>query len=290
VRYAFIKAQSMNWPVLLLCRLLSLHPSGYYAWCGQPESKRAKADKRLIGLIKQFWLESGGIYGYRKIYTDLREHGEGCGENRVYRLMSLAGLKAQVGYRKPRHRSGTAHVVVPNQLNRQFNPEQPDEGWVTDITYIKTHEGWLYLAVVLDLFSRKVVGWSMHSRITKELVLDALLMAVWRRKPKGKVLVHSDQGSQYTSYDWQSFLQHHGLEASMSRRGNCHDNAVAESFFQLLKRERIKRHVYATRDKARADVFNYIEMFYNSTRRHGSNNQLSPVEYERRFNERLLSV
>ena len=290
MRYAFIKAHSITWPVRWLCGLLAVHPSGYYAWKRQPKSKRSRANVRLTGLIKQFWLESGGVYGYRKIYSDLREHGEGCGENRVYRLMRLAGLKAQVGYRKPRQRSGAAHVLVPNQLNRQFNPEQPDEGWVTDITYIKTHEGWLYLAVVLDLFSRKVIGWSMHNRITKELALDALLMAVWRRKPTRKVLVHSDQGSQYTSYDWQSFLQHHGLEGSMSRRGNCHDNAVAESFFQLLKRERIKRQVYSTREAAKSDVFNYIEMFYNSKRRHSSNNQLSPVEYERQFNEGLLSV
>jgi putative transposase len=280
----------VNWPVRLLCGVLALHPSGYYAWCRRPKSPRAKANARLSGLIKQFWLESGGVYGYRKIYSDLREHGERCGENRVYRLMRQAGLKAQVGYRKPRQRGGTAHVVVPNQLNRQFVTDQPNERWVTDITYIKTHEGWLYLAVVLDLFSRKVVGWSMHNRITKELVLDALLMAIWRRKPRNKVLVHSDQGSQYTSHDWQSFLKQHGLEGSMSRRGNCHDNAVAESFFQLLKRARIKRQVYSTREDARADVFNYIEMFYNSKRRHSSNNQLSPVEYERRFTERLVSV
>lgn len=290
MRYAFIKAHSVNWPVRWLCGLLALHPSGYYAWRRQPQSRRAKANARLGGLIKQFWLESGGVYGYRKIYSDLREHGERCGANRVYRLMRLAGLKSQAGYRRPRQRGGHAHVVVPNQLNRQFEAAQPNERWVTDITYIKTHEGWLYLAVVLDLFSRKVVGWSMHTRITKELVLDALLMAVWRRKPKNRVLVHSDQGSQYTSHDWQAFLEQHGLEGSMSRRGNCHDNAVAESFFQLLKRERIKRQVYSTREDARADVFNYIEMFYNSKRRHSSNNQLSPVEYERRFTERLGSV
>ena len=290
MRYAFIRAHSVSWPVRWLCGLLALHPSGYYAWCRQPKSQRSKANARLTGLIKQFWLESGGVYGYRKIHSDLREHGERCGENRVYRLMRFAGLKAQVGYRKPRQRGGPAQVVVPNQFNRQFVTEQPNESWVTDITYIKTHEGWLYLAVVLDLFSRKVVGWSMHTRITKELVLDALLMAVWRRKPQTKVLVHSDQGCQYTSHDWQAFLKQHGLEGSMSRRGNCHDNAVAESFFQLLKRERIKRQVYSTREDARADVFNYIEMFYNSKRRHSSNNLLSPVEYERRFTERLVSV
>jgi len=159
--------------------------------------------------------------------------------------------------------------VTPNILQRQFNPQAPNESWVTDITYIRTHEGWLYLAVVLDLFSRWVIGWSMQSRITKELALDALLMAVWRRKPEGKVVVHSDQGSQYTSHDWDSFLRAHDLEGSMSRRGNCHDNAVAE---------------------ARADIFDYIEMFYNNRRRHGSNEKLSPVEYEKRHQERLGSV
>ena len=166
----------------------------------------------------------------------------------------------------------------------------PDDAWVTDITHIRTHEGWLYLAVVVDLFSRKVVGWSMQSRITKELVLNALLMAVWRRNPKSKVMVHSDQGSQYTSHDWQSLLRDNNLEGSMSRRGNCHDNAVAESFFQLLKRERIKRKTYPTREDARTDVFDYIEMFYNARRRHGFNNQLSPVEYEKQYKMRLGSV
>jgi putative transposase len=270
--------------------LLDLHPSGYYAWIKQPQSRRASANVRLTGLIKQFWLESGAVYGYRKIYSDLREYGEHCGEARVYRLMRAAGLRAQIGYRRPRHRSGQPHVVVPNRLQRQFNPATPDAVWVTDITYIRTHEGWLYLAVVLDLFSRKVIGWSMQSRITKEIVLNALLMAVWRRSPTTQVTVHSDQGSQYTSHDWQSFLKTHGLEGSMSRRGNCHNNAVAESFFQLLKRERIRRQTYATRDAARSDIFDYIEMFYNSKRRHSSNNQLSPVKYEERYQQRLLSV
>jgi putative transposase len=197
--------------------------------------------------------------------------------------MKLAGIEAQVGYRKPRVRSGQQHVVTPNALARQFNPSCPDHSWVTDITYIKTHEGWLYLGTIMDLFSRKIIGWAMGSQITKELVLDALLMAVWRRKPKQSVLVHSDQGSQYTSHDWSEFLKAHGLEGSMSRRGNCHDNAVAESFFQLLKRERIKRRIYPTRESARMDIFNYIEMFYNTKRQHGSNNGLSPVEYERQY-------
>ena len=159
----------------------------------------------------------------------------------------------------------------------------PNLSWVTDITYIRTQEGWLYLAVVLDLFSRQIVGWAMKSRMTADLAVDALLMAVWRRKPKQPVLVHSDQGCQFTGGEWQDFLKTHNLSCSMSRRGNCHDNAVAESFFQWLKRERIKRRIYATRDEARSDVFDYIEMFYNPIRRHGSNDGLSPVEFERQF-------
>ena len=277
-------------PVRRLCRLLEVHPSGYYAWCNVPRSAREIEDERLTGLIKQFWLESGGIYGYRKIHRDLRDIGERCGKHRVRRLMRLAGLRAQVGYRRPRQKSGPASVIAPNRLQQQFNVAEPNEAWVSDITHIRTHEGWLNLAVIVDLYSRRVIGWSMQSRIKKELVLDALLMAVWRRRPKGTVTVHTDQGSQYTSHDWQDFLSDHNLQASMSRRGNCHDNAVAESFFQLLKRERIKRHIYATRSDARTDIVDYIEMFYNNKRRHGFNDLLSPVEYEKKFKERLASV
>ena len=290
MRYTFIRTNSTVWPVRWLCRLLEVHPSGYYAWLKHPRSAGTIVNQRLTGLIKQFWLQSGGVYGYRKIHCDLRDIGEQCGENRVYRLMRAAGLRAQVGYRRPRHRSGPASVLAPNRLQRKFEVANPNETWVTDITHIRTHQGWLYLAVVIDLYSRKVVGWSMHSRIKKELVLNALLMAVWRRKPGSLVTVHSDQGSQYTSHDWQAFLDANNLQASMSRRGNCHDNAVAESFFQLLKRERIKRHIYSTRDDARGDVIDYIEMFYNSRRRHGFNEMLSPVEYEKRFTERLENV
>jgi len=290
MRYTFIRANSTVWPVRWLCRLLEVHPSGYYAWQKQPRSARTIVNQHLTGLIKQFWLESGGVYGYRKIHCDLRDVGEQCGENRVYRLMRAAGLRAQVGYRRPRHRSGPASVLAPNRLQQKFEVANPNEAWVTDITHIRTHEGWLYLAVVIDLYSRKVIGWSMQSRIKKELVLNALLMAVWRRKPGSLVTIHSDQGSQYTSHDWQAFLKANNLQASMSRRGNCHDNAVAESFFQLLKRERIKRHIYSTRDDARGDVIDYIEMFYNSRRRHGFNEMLSPVEYEKRFTERLVGV
>ncbi len=267
-----------------------MHPSGYYAWLKQSTSASQKRDQRQSGLIKQFWLESGGVYGYRKIFADMQEMGESIGINRVHKLMKQHKLKAQVGYRKPRQKRDTAHVVVPNTLNRTFEQSSPNQAWVTDITFIKTYEGWLFLAVVIDLFSRRVIGWSMRSNITKELVLDAILMAVWKRNPKDNVIVHSDQGSQYTSHDWNHFLKVNGLEGSMSRRGNCHDNAVAESFFQLLKRERIKRRVYKTRDEAKQDIFNYIEMFYNSKRRHSNNQKLSPAEYEKRYEMRLESV
>ncbi|WP_111732495.1 IS3 family transposase [Escherichia coli] len=290
LRYAFIRDNSCCWPVRLLCRVLDVHPSGFYAWLQQPHSQRHQADLRLTGQIKQFWLESGCVYGYRKIHLDLRDSGQQCGVNRVWRLMKRVGIKAQVGYRSPRARKGEASIVSPNRLQRQFNPDAPDERWVTDITYIRTHEGWLYLAIVVDLFSRKIIGWSMQSRMTKDIVLNALLMAVWRRNPEKQVLVHSDQGSQYTSHEWQSFLKSHGLEGSMSRRGNCHDNAVAESFFQLLKRERIKKKIYGTREEARSDIFDYIEMFYNSKRRHGSSEQMSPTEYENQYYQRLGSV
>ncbi|EJN6865818.1 IS3 family transposase [Escherichia coli] len=290
LRHAFIRDNTCCWPVRLLCRVLDVHLSGFYAWLQQPHSQRHQADLRLTGQIKQFWLESGCVYGYRKIHLDLRDSGQQCGVNRVWRLMKRVGIKAQVGYRSPRARKGEASIVSPNRLQRQFNPDAPDERWVTDITYIRTHEGWLYLAVVVELFSRKIIGWSMQSWMTKDIVLNSLLMAVCRRNPQKQVLVHSDQGSQYTSHEWQSFLKSHGLEGSMSRRGNCHDNAVAESFFQLLKRERIKKKIYGTREEARSDIFDYIEMFYNSKRRHGSSDQMSPTEYENQYYQRLGSV
>ncbi|QVK33032.1 IS3 family transposase [Pseudomonas syringae] len=291
LKYAFIKQRAGDYSIRRLCLTLKVHPSGYYAWLSEPQSARAKADQRLLGLIKHSWLESGGVYGYRKIHDDLREVGEDCGRHRVARLMRLEGLRSQTGYRRrPGKYGGKPAVASPNLLKREFDVVEPNKVWVTDITYIRTYEGWLYLAVVLDLFSRQVVGWSMKSQMTSDLAIDALLMAVWRRKPKQEVMVHSDQGSQYSSSDWRSFLKANNLVASMSRRGNCHDNAVAESFFQLLKRERIKRKIYTSRQDARSDVFDYIEMFYNPKRRHGFNNQLSPVEFEKRYAMSLQGV
>ena len=193
-----------------------------------------------------------------------------------------AEIKAQIGYRcRPGCHGGKPSVVIDNTLARGFDADAQDKAWVTDITHIRTHQGFAYLAVVIDLFSRRVIGWSLQSRQVTDVVLQALLMAVWRRKPKTTVLVHSHQGSQFTSMDWAAFLKHHNLEHSMSRRGNCHDNAVAESFFNLLKRERIRRKTYRTREEARQDVFDYIEMFYNPKRKHVRNGMLSPVEFER---------
>lgn len=266
-----------------MCRVLMVHVSGFYAWLKEPLSQRAQDDVRQTELIRQAWGDSGKIYGYRKLTDDLRDQGEQISENRVARLASLAGISAQIGYRRrPGRYGGKPAVVADNTLDRQFDVDAPDRIWVTDITYIKTHEGWLYLSVVIDLFSRRVVGWSAQSRMTTALALQALLAAVWRRKPRHRVMIHSDQGSQFTSREWQAFLCQHNLEASMSRRGNCHDNAVAESFFQLLKRERIRRRTYPTRDAARQDVFEYIEMFYNPKRKHTNNGMLSPVDFEAR--------
>ena len=280
MRYAFIEAHEPEHVVRTMCRVMQVHPSGYYGWRRRPESLRTREDRRLLGSIKQAWLESGGVYGYRKIYDDLQELGERCGKHRVARLMRREGLRAQVGYRRrPGHYGWRPAVVAPNHLQRQFEVSEPNRAWVTDITYLRTHEGWLYLAVVLDLFSRQVIGWSLRSRIDRTLVLNALLMALWRRQPDREVLLHSDQGSQFSSHDWQDFLRQHNLVCSMSRRGNCHDNAVAESFFQLLKRERVRNRTYATRDEARYDMFDYIEMFYNPKRRHSNNSRQSPAIY-----------
>ncbi|MCO6388232.1 IS3 family transposase [Aliihoeflea sp. 40Bstr573] len=282
VRYAFVAQHRQQFKVRAMCRCLRIRPSGFYAWLKNPLSKRAREDARQTELLNKAWKESGRVYGYRKLHDDLLDQGESSCANRIARLARLAGIKAQIGYkRRPGYYGGKPSVVVDNTLARQFDVDAPDRAWVTDITYIRTQEGFAYLAVVIDLFSRRVIGWSLQSRQTTDVVLQALLMAVWRRKPKSKVLVHSDQGSQFTSMDWAAFLKHHNLEHSMSRRGNCHDNAVAESFFNLLKRERIRRRTYRTREQARQDVFDYIEMFYNPKRKHVRNGMLSPVEFER---------
>ena len=264
-----------------MCRVLKVHRSGYYAWLHEPQSPRAKANEALTVQIREFFDQSMGIYGSPRIFCDLREAGVACSENRVARLMRAAQIKSVRGYKRPRYKVGKPSLVAPNQLQRQFQHDEPDQAWVTDITYIRTHEGWLYLAAVLDLHSRAVVGWSMGSRMQTSLVLDALTMAVWRRKPKDSVIIHSDQGSQFGSDEFNRWCKDNRLSPSMSRRGNCWDNAVAESFFSNLKSERIKKRIYNTRAEAKSEIFDYIEVFYNRVRRHKHLDQLSPHEFER---------
>jgi putative transposase len=280
VKYQFINEHRHRWGIKTMCRLLEVARSGFYKWLHKPLSDRAIEDARLLALIKDSYDASSGVYGSPRVFLDLREAGEICGRHRVARIMKTHKIKALRGYKAPRHIVGRPSIIAPNRLNREFTVEQPDTAWVTDITYIRTWQGWLYLAVVVDLFSRKVVGWSMKPSLARDIVLDALFMAVSRRRPKETVIVHSDQGAQYGSDDWMRFCQSNGMLPSMSRRGNCWDNAVAESFFSSLKKERIKKRVYKTRDLARADVFDYIESFYNRTRRHSHIGGVSPEAFE----------
>lgn len=277
--YEFIKAHRARYSVQALCRVLDVAPSGYYAWLKQPLSRRAQEDARLLRLIRTSFIASQGIYGAPRVFLDLREAGETCSKHRVTRLMREHRLRALHGYRTRRWSVGKPAVLIPNVLQRQFTVTRPNRAWVTDITYIRTWQGWLYLAVVMDLFSRKIVGWSAGPTIHRELVPNALLMAVRRRRPRG-TLIHSDQGTQYGSDAWRRFCRSHRLEPSMSRKGNCWDNAVAESFFSSLKKERVKKHIYRTRDLALTDMADYIDAFYNRTRRHSHLGGLSPDQFE----------
>ncbi|EHS2597897.1 IS3 family transposase [Salmonella enterica] len=280
LKYRFINEHRTVWGVMTMCRVLCVARAGFYAWLHNPVSARDKDNQRLLTLIRDSYSLSGGVYGYRRVHGDLNEIGETCGKNRVGRIMQLNRIKAVRGYKAPRRIAGRPSVVAPNRVQRQFTVVRANQVWVTDITYIRTWQGWLYLAVVIDLFARNVVGWSMKPTLSRELALDALMMAVWRRKPDGEVIVHSDQGSQYGSDDWQRFCRANNLAPSMSRRGNCQDNAVAESFFSSLKKERIRKRIYKTRDLARADIFDYIEVFYNRARRHNHLGGVSPEAFE----------
>ncbi|EPB9768990.1 IS3 family transposase [Escherichia coli] len=280
LKYRFINEHRTVWGVMTMCRVLDVAQAGFYAWLHNPVSARDKDNQRLLTLIRDSYSLSGGVYGYRRVHGDLNEIGETCGKNRVGRIMQLNRIKAVRGYKAPRRIAGRPSVVAPNRVQRQFTVVRANQVWVTDITYIRTWQGWLYLAVVIDLFARNVVGWSMKPTLSRELALDALMMAVWRRKPDGEVIVHSDQGSQYGSDDWQRFCRANNMVPSMSRRGNCWDNAVAESFFSSLKKERIRKRIYKTRDLARADIFDYIEVFYNRARRHSHLGGVSPEAFE----------
>jgi putative transposase len=275
--YEFIKAHRTQYSVQAMCRVLAVAPSGYYEWFQQPISNRAQEDGRLLRLIRASFVASHGIYGAPRVFLDLREAGETCSKHRVARLMREANLRALHGYRTRRWAVGKPSVLIPNLLQRQFTVTRANKAWVTDITYIRTWQGWLYLAVVLDLFSRLIVGWAAGPTIHR--VLNAALMAVRRRRPRG-TLIHSDQGTQYGSDAWRRFCRSNHLEPSMSRKGNCWDNAVAESFFSSLKKERIKKQIYKNRELAIAEVADYIETFYNRTRRHSHLGGLSPEQFE----------
>jgi putative transposase len=266
-----------------MCRLLEVSSSGYYAWRVRPESQRAQTDRELTRVIRHLHAESKGVYGSPKMRDELKDDGYHYGRHKVARLMRLAGLR---GCPKRRFKVTTerdpSHPVAQNLLQQDFTAKAPNQRWASDITYISTYQGWLYLAVVMDLHSRRIVGWSMSRWINRHLVIDALSMAIGTRQPEEVLIHHSDRGSQYTSDDFRDELEKHGIKCSMSGRGNCYDNAVVESFFGLLKRERVNRARYRTRDEARADVFDYIECFYNRKRRHGYLGNISPVAFEER--------
>lgn len=251
-------------PVSMMCKLLKVSTSGYYQWRSGGPSDRKQDNARLLRKIRVIHGESDGVFGSPRVWDELRYAGEPCGLNRVARLMNASAIvgipaKRQWQGRKP----GTRPDTVSNHLDRDFSSHEPNTKWVTDITYIRTGEGWLYLAVVVDLFNGLVVGWSMSHRMEKELVIQAVLMALWQKACNVPVILHSDRGSQYTSHEYQCFLKDHNITCSMSAVGSCYDNAAAESFFGLLKRERVNRRRYVTRAEARADVFDYIELFYN---------------------------
>ena len=291
MRYICIDRRRTQYPVRMMCRILKVSRSGYYAWRVRPESQRAKTDRELTVLIRRIHIDSDGVYGAVKITAELNEEGSHCGRHKVARLMRKAGLK---GYPKRSFKVTTqrdpSHPVADNLLEQDFTAETPNERWASDITYISTHQGWLFLAVVMDLYSRRIVGWSMDRWINRQLVIDALNMAIGQRCPDGELLHHSDRGSQYTSDDFRQELDKHNIRCSMSARGNCYDNAVVESFFGLMKRERINRTRYLTREEAKDDVFDYIERFYNRKRRHGYLGNISPVAFEKRNQNQLPTV
>lgn len=264
-----------------MCSVLEVSRSGFYAWVKGAESPREQANRRLTDLIVEIHKKSRGTYGAPRIHAELRARGERCSKNRVARLMKAAGIRAKVR-RKFRGTTDSSHSmpVAPNRLDQHFIAARPDEIWLADITYIPTGEGWLYLASILDLFSRAVVGWSMDSTLKTSLVLAALKMAIGRRMPGPGLIHHSDRGSQYASSDYQKLLNDHGIICSMSRKGNCYDNAVKESFFHTLKTELVHHERFPSRAAARASLFEYMEVFYNRERRHSSLGYLTPEEFE----------
>jgi putative transposase len=281
VKYAWISQHEAEFSVNAMCLFMSVSRSAYYAWLSRPQTAIEKDDAELIEIIKPLFKKGRQNYGTRRIKKGLLELDRQVSRRRIGRLMGAAGLACKTK-RKFIATTNSNHKlpVAPNLLDRQFTVQQPNQAYVGDITYIPTLEGWLYLAVVIDLYSRQVVGWSMAEHMRTQLVNDALLMAIWKRKPDKKLIWHTDRGSQYASDSHRALLQDHGIIQSMSRKGNCWDNAVSESFFHTLKTELVHHQRYQTRVEAKQDIFEYIEVFYNRERIHSANNYLSPVDYE----------
>jgi putative transposase len=283
MKFALIAKHRHVWPVSWLCEALDVSRSGFHAWLRRGPSARETADEGLIVKIRSSFVGSARTYGARRVRRDVLAEGLSCGLHKVERLMRMNALRARPRRRGlPKDDGARSLAVAPNLLDRQFAAERPNQRWIADFTYIWTAEGWLYVAAVIDLFSRRVVGWSMKAEMTAQLVTDALVMAIWRRGRPDALLHHSDQGSQYASEQFQQLMADNGVACSMSRSGNVWDNAAMESFFSSLKTERIGKKVYRSRDAARADVFDYIERFYNPVRRHSTIGYLSPLEFERK--------
>jgi putative transposase len=282
VIFGFIAKHRAIWPVSWMCDALGVSRSGFFAWLNRPSSARARSDEVMGASVRRSFLASDRTYGARRVWRDVLEDGFSCGLHRIERLMRGQALRARPRRRRLPFDTGERQVasIAPNVLDRVFEAAAPNQKWVADFTYIWTAEGWLYVAVVIDLYSRRVVGWSMKADMTAQLVIDALMMALWRRGRPQELLHHSDQGSQYTSDQFQRLMDASGVVCSMSRSGNCWDNAAMESFFSSLKTERTARKIYRTRDEAKADVFDYIERFYNAKRRHSTIGYLSPVAFE----------
>jgi putative transposase len=283
VKFGFVAKHRGAWPVDRLCEALGVSRSGFYAWRTRPLSERARTDALILVTVRSSFALSDRTYGARRVVGDVQDAGHVCGRQRTARLMRHEGLWARPKRRARPMDTGDRplQALAANVLDRQFTATGPNQKWVADFTHVWTTEGWLYVAVVLDLFSRRVVGWAMQSTMTAQLVTDALIMAVWRRGAIEALLHHSDRGSQYTSESFQRVLRSLGVTCSMSRSGNVWDNSVMESFFSTLKTERTNRRHYSTRDAARADVFDYVERFYNPLRRHSTLGNLSPANFER---------
>ena len=280
MRFGFMAKHRGAWPVAMMCETLGVSRSGFYAWLCRPRSRRSQLDEVLASQVRHSFVASDRTYGARRVWHDILALGQPCGLHRIERLMREQALRARPRRRGLPKDRGQRSAIAQNVLDRQFQAAGPNQKWVADFTYIWTLQGWLYVAVVLDLFSRRIVGWSMRAEMTADLVSDALMMALWRRGRPRELLHHSDRGTQYTSQQCQSLMVEHGVVCSLSRSGNVWDNAAMESFFSTLKTERTARKDYRTRDEARADVFDYIERFYNPRRRHSTLGYISPVAYE----------